>query len=156
MDEYAFYQAAHNTYKVDKEGNVYLLDGERIKKAAKDRDGYLSYTFHKSKHNHFSVRASRVIWEAWNGPIPEGLTVDHINGIRDDNRLINLRLLTPEDNVREGRSSHYCFISPWGEVYEGKNIKEFSIKHGLNSRCMTNINNGKQIQHKGWKKYERK
>lgn len=34
----------------------------------------------------------RVIWQMSNGAIPAGLFIDHINGIRHDNRLENLRL----------------------------------------------------------------
>lgn len=42
--------------------------------------------------------AHRVIWELFNGEIPEGSQIDHINGIRDDNRIDNLRLATNEQN----------------------------------------------------------
>ena len=40
----------------------------------------------------------RVIWESVFGPIPKGMQVDHINGDKKDNRLNNLRLVTPQQN----------------------------------------------------------
>lgn len=43
-------------------------------------------------------RVHRLVWEAFNGPIPEGMEIDHINTIRDDNRLVNLRCVTPKEN----------------------------------------------------------
>lgn len=51
----------------------------------------------------------RLIWEAVNGPIPLGFEIDHINGVRNDNRLINLRLVNRSQNnqnVRAARSDN--------------------------------------------------
>ncbi len=151
-EEVAWYTAAHNQYKVDKLGNVYLLDGESIKSPAVDRDGYLFYTFHSSKSSHFSKRAARVVWEAWNGEIPEGLTVDHIDGDRSNNSIANLRLLSPEDNVREAKAIGYSYLSPEGDACVGKNIAAFCREHSLNRTSMGYVNSGKLKQYKGWTK----
>lgn len=45
-----------------------------------------------------TVEVSRLIYWKFNGPIPEGMAVDHINEIRTDNRLDNLQLLTRTEN----------------------------------------------------------
>lgn len=49
------------------------------------------------------VRVHRIVYIAAHGGIPSGMVVDHINGIKDDNRLCNLQLLTPEDNSRKAK-----------------------------------------------------
>lgn len=41
----------------------------------------------------------RVIWEMFKGEIPDGLQIDHINSNRSDNRIENLQLVTPKQNV---------------------------------------------------------
>ena len=33
------------------------------------------------------------------GPIPDGMDLDHINGIRNDNRIENLRIATRAENL---------------------------------------------------------
>ena len=47
-----------------------------------------------------SFKAHRVVFEAANGPIPDGLEINHINGVKTDNRLANLEMVTPAENQR--------------------------------------------------------
>jgi hypothetical protein len=42
----------------------------------------------------------RWLWEKLVGPIPQGHQIDHINGIRTDCRLSNLRCIPQQDNLR--------------------------------------------------------
>ena len=42
----------------------------------------------------------RLVWEAFNGPIPEGLEVHHIDGNGHNNSLENLRCVTHAENLR--------------------------------------------------------
>lgn len=46
------------------------------------------------------IPAHRIIWEMHYGKIPEGMEIDHINHITDDNRIENLRLVTRKDNCK--------------------------------------------------------
>lgn len=47
----------------------------------------------------YDVSAHRLVWISANGVIPEGLIIDHINRITVDNRIKNLRLVTPSGNM---------------------------------------------------------
>ncbi len=59
-----------------------------------NRDGYKTGHFHR----HGVIKAHRVIWKLIHGMEPE--YIDHINGIRSDNRIANLRSVTRDDNAR--------------------------------------------------------
>lgn len=49
-----------------------------------------------------------MVWELHNGPIPDGLVVDHLNGVRTDDRIENLQLVTTQENVMLGTSKLYA------------------------------------------------
>jgi hypothetical protein len=57
------------------------------------KDGYI-VTNVKGKQ----YRAHRLIYTWYHGFIDKNLQIDHINGIRDDNRIVNLRLVTNQEN----------------------------------------------------------
>ena len=56
--------------------------------------GYWMFSYKKEKMHY----QHRLAWEAVNGPIPDGMYVDHINGDRTDNRLSNLRVVEPRQS----------------------------------------------------------
>ena len=73
---------------------------------SKRKDGYWNLTVRSTGQD----LCHRVIWRLFYGPIPEGLTVDHANRDRGDNRIENLRLLTPAAQARNrapGKSMRY-------------------------------------------------
>jgi hypothetical protein len=70
----------------------------------KDKDGYIEYclsVISNEKHKRLYRRGHRIIWETFNGEIPKGMTIDHINNIPYDNRIENLQLLSRTDNTKK-------------------------------------------------------
>ena len=50
-------------------------------------------------------KVHRLVAQTFLGEIPEGYQIDHANRVRDDNRLENLRIVTPNEN-RRNRADH--------------------------------------------------
>ena len=50
------------------------------------------------------LSAHRLMWEAFVGPIPEGMQINHKNGVKSDNRLENLEVVTPSENTQHAHN----------------------------------------------------
>ena len=82
-------------YEIDAErGIIYGKKGRPI--VNKDVKGYIRV---RSCKNRIGF-AHRLIWESVHGQIPLGLAINHINGIKTDNRIKNLELATLSENSK--------------------------------------------------------
>lgn len=73
----------------------------KILKPGKTKDGYLYVCLWKDgKQKWFFVH--RLVWEAFNGEIPEGYEVNHINEIKTDCSVWNINLMSPKENQNYG------------------------------------------------------
>lgn len=73
--------------------NGEIYSNTRKYKCSKRKNGYCCVTV-----NYKTFYVHRLVWEAFNGEIPDGYEIDHKNTVRTDNRLENLRLTTPKEN----------------------------------------------------------
>ena len=85
---------------VTKGGLVYRYDFKQDKLVLcnlnTDKDGYLTLKISKPKSSR--VKVHRLVYETFVDEIPQGYQIDHINTIKDDNRVENLRVVTPKEN----------------------------------------------------------
>ena len=58
--------------------------------------------FQNAFGHHKSIYVSHAVWMAMGRTIPEGMTIDHINGCTTDNRIQNLRCIDLKTNMRDG------------------------------------------------------
>ena len=82
-------------YEVSDYGCVRSLRSGKILKIQLKR-GYTYTSLTNQKTKHFSIH--RLVWEAFNCTIPEGMQIDHIDGDKTNNKLSNLRVVTPKEN----------------------------------------------------------
>lgn len=78
---------------VDEKGFNKRFSGRRADNIS--TNGYLIV-----RHRNKTMMSHRVVWEIHNGRIPDGMEIDHINHIKDDNRIENLRLVDRFENMR--------------------------------------------------------
>jgi hypothetical protein len=109
-------------YEVSNLGRVKGLKRGKILKCEITRDGYVRATLcKKNVENRFSVH--RLVLQTFQ-PTEEELDCDHVNFIKNDNRLVNLRWATSSQNTRfqnkrEGCSSQHIGVykttrgKPW-------------------------------------------
>ena len=88
---YVEYTVGDKVFYITSEGEVYSKT--RKYRTWRQSNGYLMVQI-----NHMVKYVHRLVWEAFNGAIPHGLEIDHINTNRDDNRLENLRVVTSKEN----------------------------------------------------------
>lgn len=110
-----------NSYLIDKAGNIKSLNrktrqsGNLVKQyyicrknkvPKEDFDKYHDYkrvilwnSELKRNVNHY---VHRLVWESFRGKIPNGMQINHLNEVKDDNRLENLSLVTPKENINYG------------------------------------------------------
>jgi hypothetical protein len=66
-------------------------------------NGYIRVGIRDSEGVNRKAFAHRLVFMFFNGDIPEGLTVNHKNGEKQDNRIENLELMTPVQQMRHAR-----------------------------------------------------
>lgn len=147
-------------YQVSNLGNVKSLNYNKTKKEKQLTKltimGYIKVGL--SKNGKVKVHfVHRLVWEAFNGPIPEGMCVNHINEDKTDNRYPeNLNLMTHRENNnwgtrnkrisekrRNGKGSKPVlqydlegnFIKEWPNAYEIERQLGFS-QANINKCCL--------------------
>jgi len=108
-----FVHPIYDLYAGSKDGNVIHITKRVLNKGHKTNRGYVSVSVRKHSQSGYKVYlAHRFIWECFNGVTPNGKEIDHINNDKEDNRLCNLQLLTPQQNCKKAaKERDYSFVS---------------------------------------------
>lgn len=144
-------------YQVNGKGEVKSLNyhcsrKEKLLKPA-NSNNYMIVALTKNKKRKTCL-VHRLVYEAINGKIPTGYEIDHINGIKNDNRIENLRCVTPKENknnpntkpkhdaANRANSKKFCKRVLELDINNGNIIKTFnstrevSDYYGINRTCI--------------------
>jgi hypothetical protein len=113
-------------YEVSKEGQVRSLKrGSRIMAQATGPTGYRQVNLYLyGRVRHFYTH--RLVADAFLGPIPEGMEVNHKDGNKDNNTLANLEIVTPEANLQHARE--HGLIPMRGEASHMAKLTEREVR----------------------------
>ena len=102
----------YDLYAADEAGNVVNIVKKDCIGHKNKNNGYMMCIVRKhAQKGQKTYCVHRFTWECFNGLISDGKVIDHINNIRDDNRLCNLQLVTSsENNKKSSRNRDYTFV----------------------------------------------
>ena len=153
----------YDLYGANKQGEVINIDRGVPMKGNYANDRYLMVGVRGSGvGEQKTVQAHRFVYECYNGLIPDGMVIDHINDIKDDNRLKNLQLMTQQKSCKKSAAKRdYSFAAhnhkntkkvkatnlETNEVSYYKSLyatqQHLGINCGIVSMCCQGINNVK-------------
>lgn len=147
-----------NKYKISNKGNVKALRSKTrriaiIKKPHHDKNGYLTIVLY-SKHKTLSISLHRLVAIHFISNPKGEKQVNHINGIKTDNRVENLEWVSCKENIRHAwinglsNVSHNQLKSVSNMVIDiktnitYKSITEASKAIGMKRRTLSHMLNG--------------
>lgn len=144
-------------YYADENGNVYSPI-QKLKPTL-HHTGYLVVSICGKQE-----RVHRFVWEYFNGQILDDKLIDHINHIKTDNRLCNLRLVTSKENtnnaidfkgswnlkgeeVKTAKITNEQFFEMVRDFKNNMTNTEIGNKYGLHSRYVSLIRHRRRWRH---------
>lgn len=107
-----------------------------------------------------TCRVHRLIWEAFNGAIPQSLVINHIDGNPWNNNLKNLDCVTVQENILH--AFRVLGRTPTGEKLTAKKVttirkaraagaslKTLAQRFGVTGACIAHVATGKTWKHAG-------
>lgn len=99
-------QFRSSPYYATKDGRILNLN-KNIEIKLKNSGNYLRFQGNYNLEKKYFL-VHRVVWEAFNGEIPKGYDIDHIDGNLHNNRLDNLQAISHGDNLLK-RDTDYSY-----------------------------------------------
>jgi hypothetical protein len=152
---------AQGLWRVDPEtGYVHGVKGQPFRRT--NSWGYVQIKFRDPAdwRANLAVLAHRVIWEAVHGSIDLDLVINHLNGVKTDNRLANLELVSQSANMLHAHStglhvptrpmarlSEDAVLSVYRRAWAGERDSALAAEYGVSRSAISNIRHGWSWSH---------
>ena len=91
-----------NLYAASKDGSIIHIVKQKPHFGNKNNIGYMKCRVRKFGESGFKdYYVHKLVWETYNGEIPIGKEIDHIDNNKENNRLSNLQLITHSENCKK-------------------------------------------------------
>jgi hypothetical protein len=103
-DDTEWRQSSVPGYLISADGRVWSHKTSRVLKHGVNVPGYRYVNIREERRTR-PVAIHRLVAEAFLGGVTEESVIDHLNGDKQDNRVVNLRVTTRADNIRAFRDT---------------------------------------------------
>ena len=130
-------------YQVSNLGNVRKFNGKILKQTI-NTNGYMRVSLYKDKKSKF-MYVHRLVAMAFINQFPNTKDVDHINGVRNDNNINNLRWCTRKENLNFPIAKQNISLSRIGKkgilspMFGKKRPKEVVAKMSISMALKNNM-----------------
>lgn len=108
----------------------------KIMKGTPDEDGYLDIALHVSKGKYKYYKVHRLIALTFIPTSDTSLQIDHLNCVKDDNRVENLEWVTCKDNINRAWEAGRCHVPPRSVTHKAKLRVLASLNNGRPCKCI--------------------
>jgi hypothetical protein len=106
-----------------KSGHTYVIEGKLLSPMPQT-GGYMRVSLLSKDHKRRTARIAVMVAEAFIGPRPPGLHIDHKDGNKQNDCVWNLRYVTPTENMNAG---NYDKNTPHGETRSDAKLSDAEV-----------------------------
>lgn len=140
-------------YSVSKCGRVYKWNTNTLMTPNHKEDGYVHIALRVDGVRKFLL-LHRVVYEAWNGEIPDGFVVDHDDNNRANCHADNLVAMTQKDNINKKFVDMTCprITNDAGDILQvTRPTHEFCKEHKIVNSNLCQVMKGTRKTANGWR-----